>query len=385
MKFGLLSVLIYIVLRISLSDDEYLTDVKETIHLRLHRLASLVKRFLPPISSCNMSVLLMMPGDKYGDTGNNAIEFASSLWLSRHYNRTFVMPPWMNYTFHPFHLKRLHEHFCFITEEPPEKNDVFFINAKDAFFMGMMFFDPRYKSSLPAFSEQIFQDVARHYLLTFSAIWSAPSHSIVNATAWIIRNKMHGFYYTAVHKRSLDGGCEAFYWKQHADRNAFDPSHVDMTYPGWNGNLATYNPICDMPLPFVHGTMKLNHRVGQKIYVLFDGRGSIADYIASNATSLADLDASISNSTSFFERKFIDLFVAINADFFIMNPFSTFSYQANVIRTALGLETVPRLHHHDYFWGDVDPSPMQHVWLNADAFLDAYTRLKNEVHNVRGN
>ena len=46
--------------------------------------------------------------------------------------------------------------------------------------------------------------------------------------------------------------------------------------------------------------------------------------------------------------KFLNLFLAIHGDFFVLNPQSTFSWQVYVVRCILGLESVPVLKNNGY-------------------------------------
>lgn len=354
----------------------YFLEVKQTLLSRLHRLSTLAKDHLPQVSLCSNSSYIIITGDSYGGASNVEIEFINGLWLSQHYNRTLVLPQWMNKTLHPFHLNRLHDHFCFISEDPREKKDVIWIKSSESYFLEKLFLNPGFKSSLPAFNEQVFQNIAKHYLLTFSAIWSAPARSIINATAWLIRNKLHGFNYTAVHKRSFEGGCSEVFFSRHIGASAFDPTQIDVTHASWKGNLLDYNPLCDMNASFVQGTMKLNHREGQSIYVCFDGQGSMAELNAINATSLTSLDPSFNDTLPADKRKFVDVFAAINSDLFILNLYSTLSFQINIVRIALGLESVPRLSKYDMYLSTEAQQPLHHLWLNPDAILAANQRLK---------
>ena len=52
------------------------------------------------------------------------------------------------------------------------------------------------------------------------------------------------------------------------------------------------------------------------------------------------------------EIKFLDMLIAMNADFFIMNPHSSYSFEIYVIRTILGLQSVPIMNNEDFYMRD---------------------------------
>ena len=87
--------------------------------------------------------------------------------------------------------------------------------------------------------------------------------------------------------------------------------------------------------------------------------GPIDEYLKDNATvfkkgRFTDID----NMIDIFSRteskvgddtKFLEMFMAIHSDFFIMNPRSTFSFEVYIIRTSLGLQSVPVMRNKDFF------------------------------------
>jgi hypothetical protein len=373
-----LSLLAYIFICLSYGEQNYAKDVKETLLHRLHHLSTLANSFLPQVTSCNDSAFIIITEIPYGQSSNNEIEFINGLWLSQVYHYTLVVPWWMAPSLHPFNLTRLHSHFCFTITEPSSKKVVLEVTSEDSFLTWKLFRDRMYNSTLPAFNEHVYLDISRHYLLVFSALWSSPSHHILNATNWLISEKLHGFNYTSVHKRSFEGGCTKLMNRYQSYANDYDAKQVDLTHPAWWGDIKRYHPICEMPASFAIGTMKLNQRAGQKIYVAYDGRGSIADYDAINATSLAALNGNANEQLSNHLKKYVDMLVAMNGDFFIMNPYSTFSFQVFVMRVALQLQSVPTMHHRDLYFNQVSDTPFKHLWVSADSIIAAYESLKNE-------
>ena len=87
--------------------------------------------------------------------------------------------------------------------------------------------------------------------------------------------------------------------------------------------------------------------------------GPIDEYLKDNATvfkkgRFADIDNMIDvfskkESKVGDDTKFLEMFTAIHSDFFIMNPRSTFSFEVYIIRTSLGLQSVPVMRNKDFF------------------------------------
>jgi len=51
---------------------------------------------------------------KFGQSGNNLIEFTHGLWVAKQLNATFIVPSWMIYILTPFNMSILKSQYCFI-------------------------------------------------------------------------------------------------------------------------------------------------------------------------------------------------------------------------------------------------------------------------------
>ena len=102
---------------------------------------------------------------------------------------------------------------------------------------------------------------------------------------------------------------------------------------------------------FIQETQKLNKITNQPIFIAFDGQGDITEYIKLHAIFSNNLNVTKyfqnnnnnnkTNNNLNIDLKFIDLYLAINSNFFILNPRSTFSFQVYVIREIFHLKSVP--------------------------------------------
>lgn len=107
-----------------------------------------------------------------------------------------------------------------------------------------------------------------------------------------------------------------------------------------------------MPLSFVRAVQQMHGANNSRIFVAWDGQGDVAEYIAlgdqavfSNPPGVVAVEEDEREDLKALQTrsayKYIDLFVSMNSDLFILNPRSTFSWEIYVVRVALGLQTLP--------------------------------------------
>ena len=78
--------------------------------------------------------------------------------------------------------------------------------------------------------------------------------------------------------------------------------------------------------------------------------------------------------------KFLEMFMAIHSDFFIMNPRSTFSFEVFVIRTCLGLESVPVMKDKDFYVKASDSISLKDpLWVTFGSIERAVLHLYNAM------
>jgi hypothetical protein len=81
------------------------------------------------------------------------------------------------------------------------------------------------------------------------------------------------------------------------------------------------------------------------------------------------------NSKRLPDFKFVDMFVAIHSDLFILNPRSTFSWEIYLVRLCLGLLSVPVVRTNDLYLRklpeeEVVPNGM--LWVSWTSVVDAF-------------
>ena len=81
------------------------------------------------------------------------------------------------------------------------------------------------------------------------------------------------------------------------------------------------------------------------------------------------------NKHTNIEMKFVDMFIAIHGDFFILNPRSTFSWEIYLIRICLGLESVPIVRNNDVYFRKVPDDLIasnRPLWASWTSVIDAF-------------
>jgi hypothetical protein len=221
----------------------------------------------------------------------------------------------------------------------------------------------------------------------------------------------------------------------------FDSTEIPMSGSEWKGNLNNNHPICDMTYNFVKDILTMrNISCCSNLFISFDGRGklctrfycdqyeshdrlsfdtshdntlinnfyepyflfifyigSLDEFITNKATILTKgkfmefdkiIDA-FSAKGKGYDTKYLEMFVAIHGAFFIMNPRSTFSFEVFVVRTILGLESVPILKNKDFYVkASSEVSSKVPLWVTfvsvENAVLDLYRNMTSTAVDLKG-
>lgn len=218
------------------------------------------------------------------------------------------------------------------------------LTAETSFYLFQIFDHPDFKNQLPKYDQNVMKEVSTHFIKVYAIFWSAPGNEILPAAIHLIENHLgNTLNYTSVHKRSLNGHCHKI--MKSTSIGDYSADELPMSSREWN-HMPDRNPLCDMSPSFVNDTVTMHGRQGNKIFVSFDGQGDAAPLIAMGC--VMQITADIEKKFPTVPLKFLDLFIAIHGDLFILNPRSTFSWQVYVVRCILGLESVPVLKNNDY-------------------------------------
>ena len=344
---------------------------------RLHRYASEVTR---DALSCPMDAFVVITEFPWGQSGNQLIALTHGLWVAEKLNSTFVVPDYMQEHLKSFHMQGLHSHYCFVDSviyhhhtSTEKKIKTWEIESEDAFFLpnilGTGLHANNYpKGTFPPLDSKLVDEMSLHFLDVFAMLWGHLKPVVISETLRLLRTKLGAgnFKYTAVHKRNLDGACNQLFSENFDDTDAsMISSQIPLDSADWKSSKG--GSFCEMSATFVSDVMKLNNREmalktgvqGQPVFLAWDGQGSIDSYKSAQSEFMISSEFSAQHDKQEIQKagladsknllKFVDLFIAMNADLFVLNPRSTFSFEIQAIRVILGLESVPLPPNKDLF------------------------------------
>lgn len=357
-------------LMVVVEGHEKALTVSKIIKLRLEILRKFASS-LKPVSNCPSDIFLNPGTSSYGNTGNNIIELTHGLWVARQLNATFIMPKWIKNVMSPFNMDALSKYHCIIDDsiKLPEDAVVHSFNSMVLFHVYNIFDDEKYKEVLPPINEQTIKDISLFFLKTYALLWSNFDPKFITISEQFIGTYLNdNLGFTAVHKRSHEGMCSQ---KMTASTNIseFSAEEIPLNSTFWSHNSAKSHPLCDMPVDFVLSTQKLNHREGRNIFVAHDGQDSINDLLKHGAVSLGQ---TLNDKVPFVSLKYIDMFIAMNSDFFILNPLSTFSWQIYLIRLSLALESVPVIRQKIFCLNCYKHNQIKPWWVSWTSAIDSF-------------
>ena len=355
------------------SNVDYLHQIFEsrTKILRNYALNSLVP-------TCSELRYISVSDGPWGGSGNNLIEFAHLLWLTKILNATLIVPSWIMDILVPFNTSLLQTHFCMVVTNNSvsySAKNVKAIAAEEAFFvMKVWGREKEWKIKLPPLNKETILDISLHFLRVYAALWSSPSKELVDAGKWIISQHLDfSCRYTSVHKRQMEGKCNNIMY-QNARISDFSPQEVPLDREDWRNHRN--HPLCEMPLDFIRQVQELNHKSKSKIFISFDGRGNTDSY-RNEGVVFGDCLKKSSFSNETIEDMYVDMFVAIHSEFFILNPRSTFSWGIFLVRVVLGLPSVPVVRTNDFYYRFMPHEallPRGQLWVSWTSVLEAFKR-----------
>jgi hypothetical protein len=355
--------------------------VHEILNIRLEILRKFSKVTVK--TNCNNNNLVVITEFQFGNTGNHIIEFAHGVWLAERLNATLVVPIWMADIFLPFNTTNLSNNYCFTLDTNiPKHVKPYEVTSEESYFLFKLFHDNNYIKYLPSMDNSLIGELSLHFLKVYASLWSNPLSEIRSASEWIINHHLDGtFRYTSVHKRQLEGGCNKIMAHVTKPREDFSPTELPLDRPEWSGNLNRNHPLCSMPLELVLDTQVLHHRNGSKIFVAYDGAGDVDSYRRHGAVFSNVLEqrhhapVATSKMDSKAKVKFVDMFVAMHGDLFVLNPRSTFSWQIYLIRVCLALQSVPVVRTNDMFMQKLPEELVlgnRTMWVSWWSVIEAY-------------
>ena len=315
----------------------------------------------------------------FGNTGNVMIEFIHSLWVARHVNGTLVVPKWMyeNSLIH-FDLKVIKQAHCFTFDQHiPADKKVYSLVTEASFWALTWYRLGQWQSfNLPKYGPEAILEVSKMYLQVYAALWSSPHKHLHMAAMWVLEERLHAdFSYVAIHKRLMEGYCQD-HMAQHTVLSDFSAEELPMDSPEWSADLVQAHPLCQVTLDFVNRTLALHGRANRTMFLAWDGQGDISQFLQHGAVFSSELEKVHGNSA----LKYVDMYLAMNAEFFILNPLSTFSFQIHGVRLCLGMpvsHSAPLVVSRDLCMRPL-VNQTYPPWVGPSSINEAYARLMEQ-------
>lgn len=323
-------------------------------------------------TSCSTSQYITITEFMWGRSGNHMISFSHGLWFANKFNATLIVPSYMHNLFEVFNTSLAQSLYCYTLQPPKGNNKLIEITSEDMFFGFKVYQDDRWKSMLGPFTDATRVEISRHFLRVYASLWSNPHENIIRAATHLITNHLDGnFQFSSVHIRHFEGGCSKV--MGHVTKPSdFSDKEMPMDAPEWRTVLTKWHPLCDMEYQFVNGITTMHKRNASKLFVAHDTRGNIGPYQEHNAVFSSNLQ--VDDLKAGYDIKFLDMYMCMQSDFFVMNPRSTFSLQIMVVRLILGLTSVPTLRNNDIFVQKV-PEELERanrtLWITWDSMMTA--------------
>jgi len=327
---------------------------------------------------CPTDRFVVITGKASGRMGTRMIEFTHGLWVAEKLQSTLIGPSWIVDIFAPFNSSLLDSLYCYaIDHKPPIGAKVYAIGSDDMFFAFRLYSMNEFDTALPPFRGSKYnttlRDLSVHFLRVYAALWSSPQEKILRATESFIYHFLDGnLQYNAIHKRMFEGLC-SFILGTNTQAQDYSMNELPMTHHEWNNNLLTNHPLCEMSFSFVNETLKMHHREKSKLFVAYDGSGGCDDYKAAGAVFSSVLNGHPEIQVD-FDSKFLDMFLGIHSDLFILNPHSSVSWQIFLVRVILSLPSIPKIKNSDFYLQT--RSGTRNLWVSWSSVLDFM--LKND-------
>lgn len=346
--------------------------VSDVLQLRLKSLRRFAEKGIQPNRKCSSDRFIIITEYPFGRTGNQILSFTNGVYFADKLNSTLVIPNYMHHLFESFNTSVTSSLFCYTLSGPPNDAKKIEITSEEMFFGFQVFSNAALNSDLGPFTDATRVDLSKYLLRVYSSLWGNPHQKIVSAAEHIIRNYLNGnFQYSSVHLRQLEGGCSKV--MAHVTKPSdFSPTELPMTAPEWHTNLHKWHPLCDMDYNFVNAVLEMHKRNSSKIFAAHDAHSDISAYRNHGAVFSSHIQEA--ELKSGYDVKYLDMFMCIHSDFFVLNPRSTFSLQIMVVRLLLSLSSVPSIKDNDIFLQKVPEDLKKYnrsLWITRDSLIDA--------------
>lgn len=325
------------------------------ISARLKRIRQYAYTMTTFKQSCSSSNTFIVSGGVYGQESNQLIQFIHGLWAAKEMSGYLVVPKKMERALEPFHLDHLCSSFCFVgqdeyAEKVTDNNESKIVHIKPHMMFWLKKEIQQHKYALPKLSNELVKNMSYHFLLVYASLWGHLKQPFVAESCRLVASSFkEGLNYVAVHKRNLAKVVDSRMDEKDVDAIS---KQIPLSSRAWKAHSS--KALCFMNASFIRDTVVYNGRkdmLSQPIFMAWDGQGESkdSDFFLSQGLKTILINSSQINkellklediSRSQFEL-IVDKLVTINAGFSILNPASTFSFEIFIMRSILGLDSVP--------------------------------------------
>lgn len=315
---------------------------------RIRQYALTMMKWTALNQSCSSSNTFIVMGGTYGQESNRLIQFIHGLWTARELSGYLVVPKKMERDLAPYNLDHLCSSFCVVGEDEyaekltySNESKILHIKPHMMFWFKKELLQHRYP--LPKLSTKLVKNLSQHFLVVYASLWGHLKQIFLAASCRLISSNFNeGLNYVAVHKRNL---AKVVYARMDEKDVEAISKQIPLSSRAWKAHSS--KALCFMNASFIRDTVIYNGRkdtLSQPIFMAWDGQGESIDLNAQGLKIILSNSSQISEELLNLEgisQLIVDKFVTINAGFSILNPASTFSFEIFIMRSILGLDSVP--------------------------------------------
>jgi hypothetical protein len=260
-----------------------------------------------------------------------------------------------------FDLKLIKERMCAkLQRDWDGKGNVLFFHTSHLYNMAILWRLNWYSDIvpfLPPFDKSIIADISLHSLVFVSALWAGVTDMYLLASEEAIKTSLgNSTNYLAFHRRA-GINCEEYFKESEREDGLRDDYRWVLTKEKGEDHIEHETfPLCNVTQDSVQKICNLTNNSCKSTLVCWDHEGNfthlsslhkvgakIGSQVVDNAISDVKANKNIDLNAQNINKMLLEMFLAINADVFVMMPYSSWSWHVAQVRYVLHKTTVPLL------------------------------------------
>lgn len=185
--------------------------VRKQLALRLASIERFARTRPKRTNDCPTNRYIQITGGQWGRTGNQIIAFTHGVWFADLMNATLIVPHYMTDIFTPFKTSLVSSLYCYTQSHVKKNNGVIIFEASsvEMFFPFILYKSPIFSPFMPDINDhRTILRLTTHFIQVYSSLWCCPHEKLQRAVEHLVSKYLDGnFRYSAVHIRSMEGGC----------------------------------------------------------------------------------------------------------------------------------------------------------------------------------